>query len=130
MKIGEAVREAQGIMRQKFATQPTGGPLEGFWPSRPAPRVKRGGRKQIPIERLVSVAATYAAACRNAEPNPVQTTAQRHRLGKKAANWIRLARVRLVLAQTDSTRPGGELTAWGRKLWGEIQRRRAREPKT
>lgn len=120
-KVGEAIREAVGIMRGKFDTNPAGGPLEGFWPSRPAARSKHGGRHRIPDEVLVNVSHTYAEEWRS--PKPVQVTAKRHRITRtQARDWIRLARERGILEPTDSTRPGGELTAKGRRLLAELEK--------
>lgn len=121
VKVGEAIREAKGIMRGKFDANPAGGPLEGFWPSRPGAGAKHGGRKPIPDEVLVSVAHTYAEAWRS--PKPVQVTATRHRIRPtQARDWVRLARERGILEPADSTRPGGELTAKGRRLLAELEK--------
>ena len=115
VKIGEAVRKGVGIIRQKFTTSPTGGALLGFWPGRPASRAKHGGRRRIPDEVLVRVAATYAAHFGAA--NPVQVTATTCRITRtQARDWLHIARERGLLCQADSTRPLGELTIKGQRV--------------
>ena len=96
-----------------------------LWPSRPGPRPRRGGRKPVTDDMLVSVAYAYAFACQKELKAPVPFAAKHHRMTEaKVRDWLRVARERGILKKADSTRPVGALTRKGERLW------KARQQKT
>lgn len=124
VKLGQARTAGIGMVREKYCP---GGPIEGFWPRRPAGQPKRGGRRRIPDETVVKLAAVYARDFEN--PNPVELAAKTcHITRTQARDWLHLARKRGILCPADTTRPHGELTPKGMEMLNAIKARAATKP--
>ena len=127
VKVGQARTAGFGIMHGKSDASSTGGPLAGFWPDRSSAQLKGGGRRRIPDEIVVTLAAVYA---RNFESsNPVVDAAKTCGISRaQARDWLHLARKRGILSAADTTRPHGDLTPKGMEMLKAIRDRAATTP--